>query len=80
MPRKKRPLDRDSGVLRDAKLIVIASEDKYAVQSYFRRFRTKKAQFVVLPTEDCHSSPENVIARLDKYYSTEATEESKLAA
>ena len=30
MPLRKRPLDRDRGVLRDASLIVIASEDTYA--------------------------------------------------
>ena len=35
MPRKKRPLDRDGGVLRDASLIVIASEDEYIVKDYF---------------------------------------------
>ena len=35
MPLKKRPLDRDRGVLRDASLIVIASEDTYAMQAAF---------------------------------------------
>ena len=30
MPLRRRPLDRDGGVVRDASLIVIASEDTYA--------------------------------------------------
>lgn len=76
MPRKRRPLDRDAGVVRDASLIVVASEDKYAVESYFRRFRTKRVQFVVLPTEDSRSSPKDVMDRLDRYRKTEATEEN----
>jgi hypothetical protein len=66
MPRKKRLLDRDAGIVRDASLIVIASEDTYAVKDYFSRFRTRKVQFIVVPTEDCHSAPVNgqaIIAR-----------------
>jgi hypothetical protein len=38
MPRKKRPLDRDGGALRDARLVVIASEDTLAVRDNFRGF------------------------------------------
>lgn len=34
MPRKTRPLDRESGVVRDASLVIIASEDTYAVQQF----------------------------------------------
>ena len=34
MRRKKRQLDRDAGVVRDATLLEIASEDKYAVSHY----------------------------------------------
>ena len=75
MPRKKRPLDRDGGVLRDASLIVIASEDTYAVKHYFSRFRTRRVQFVVVPTEDGRSAPDAVIERLDEYKSREATED-----
>lgn len=76
MPRKRRPLDRDAGVVRDASLIVVASEDKHAVESYFRRFRTKRVQFVVLPTEDGRSSPKDVMDGLDRYKRNEATEEN----
>lgn len=64
MPKKSRPLSRDRGVVRDASLVVIASEDKYAVQHYFARFRPRKVQFIVANTEDCRSSPEAVMDRL----------------
>lgn len=75
MPRKKRPLDRDSGVVRDASLVVIACEDTYAVRHYFARFRTRRVQFVVVPTEGGRSSPRDVLSRLDGFKENEATEE-----
>jgi hypothetical protein len=65
--RKKRPLDRTANVVRDANLIVIASEDKYAVRQYFEFFRSTKIQFKVLETEDGKSAPEHVLDRLDEY-------------
>ena len=67
MPRKRRPLDRDDGVVRDASLIVIASEDRYAVKDYFDKFQSKRFRFRVLPTDDGRSSPEAVLQRLDDY-------------
>jgi hypothetical protein len=67
MPRKPRPLDRDLGVVRDASLIVIASEDTHAVESYFARFQPRRVQFKVLPTEEGHSSPQHIVDRLDKF-------------
>ncbi|HTU18492.1 MAG TPA: RloB family protein [Gemmataceae bacterium] len=65
--RRKRPLDRTTRVVRDASLIVIASEDKYAVRQYFDFFRSTKIQFKVLETEDGKSAPEHVLDRLDDY-------------
>jgi hypothetical protein len=65
--RKKRPLDRSAKVVRDASLIVIASEDKYAVRQYFEFFRSTKIQFKVLETDDGKSAPEHVLARLIEY-------------
>ncbi len=65
--RKKRPLDRSTSVVRDASLIVIASEDKYAVRQYFEFFRSTKIQFKVLETQDGKSAPEHVLTRLDEY-------------
>jgi len=75
MPRKRRQLDRDAGVVRDATLVVIASEDKYAVENYFQRFRTKKVQFRVLPTLDCNADPQSVLARIDEFRKTEDVED-----
>jgi hypothetical protein len=67
MPRKQRPLERDGTLVRDASLIVIASEDRYAVEHYFGKFHSKRFRFRVLPTDDCRSSPEAVLDRLDDY-------------
>lgn len=71
MPRRKRSLDRDSGVIRDASLVIIASEDTHAVKQYFRRFRTRRLEFRVLETLDCRSSPRDVMLRIDKYLAEE---------
>ncbi len=65
--RKKRPLDRTTNVVRDASLVVIASEDKYAVRQYFELFRSTKIQFKVLETDHGKSAPSHVMIRLDKY-------------
>lgn len=75
MPRKKRPLDRDGHVVRDASLVIIACEDTYAVKQYFARFYTRRVQFKVLPTEDCRSSPQEVLVRLNEFKEQHATEE-----
>lgn len=65
--RKKRPLDRSTNVVRDASLVVIASEGTSAVRQYFDFFRSTKIQFKVLETKDGRSSPDHVLARLDAY-------------
>lgn len=67
MPRRPRPLDRDGGRVRDASLIVIASEDHYAVAQYFARFHCERVKVVVLPTEDSCSAPNAVLERIKKY-------------
>jgi len=78
MPRKKRPLDRDSGVVRDASLVIIACEDTHAVKQYFARFRTRKVQFKVLPTQDGRSAPQEVLARLDRFKAETSIEDGDL--
>ena len=67
--RRKRPLDRSTKIVRDASLIVIASEDKYAVRQYFDFFQSTRIQFKVLETEDGKSAPEHILARLNEYQS-----------
>lgn len=65
--RKKRPLDREAKHVRDASLVVIASEDRYAVRQYFDFFESTRIQFRVLETLDGKSSPEHVLERLNEY-------------
>lgn len=65
--RRKRPLDRRANPVRDASLIVIASEDRHAVRQYFDFFAATRIQFKVLETEDGKSAPEHVLSRLDEY-------------
>lgn len=65
--RRKRKIDRDSGKLADTSLIVIASEDEYAVKQYFNLFHSVRIQFEVLETEDGRSSPQDVLDRLSRY-------------
>lgn len=75
MPRKKRPLDRTTGIERDASIVVVACEDTYAVKQYFAKFRTRRTQLTVLPTEDCRSNPRAVIERLHDHKRKYAQEE-----
>ena len=65
--RKKRPLDRSVEILRDTRLVVIASEDKFAVRQYFEFFKPRRIQFKFLETLDGKSSPEHVFERLERY-------------
>lgn len=74
MPRKRRALNRDTGVLRDASLVVIASEDTYAVKQYFERMQVRRVQVEVIATDDCRSSPKHVMKRLDDFRKENATE------
>jgi len=65
--RKKRPLDREAKFVRDASLVVIASEDRYAVRQYFDFFESTRIQFRVLETPDGKSAPEHVLERISEY-------------
>lgn len=67
MNRKRRPLDRESKPLRDARLVVIASEDTFAVRQYFDFFESTRIQFKVLETSAGRSAPEHLMDRLDSY-------------
>ena len=68
MPRRIRPIDRTANPVRDANLIVIASEDQHAVRQYFEFFpRISRVQFIVLETQDGKSSPKHLLERIDSY-------------
>lgn len=65
--RKRRPLDRTTKPVRDARLVIIASEDRYAVRQYFDFFESTWIQFRVLETQDGKSAPQHVLDRIDEY-------------
>lgn len=58
---------RHENLTRDATLVVIASEDRYAVQQYFEFFHSTRIQFKVLETDDGRSSPTHVMDRLSQF-------------
>lgn len=63
--KKHRPLTREEKPFRDARLFIIATEDRYAPQEYFRLFKNPRVKVQVLPTEDTRSAPDHVLKRLD---------------
>ncbi len=68
--RRKRPLERASGRLRDATLFVIATEGARTEKNYFEfdAFQSTRIQLKVLAAGDGErSSPEYVLARLKKF-------------
>ena len=72
MPRRRRPLDRKTAT-RDAKLIIIATEDSKATVRYFEGFaspkyyQNSKAQLKIIPRNDTRSAPEYILTLLDSY-------------
>lgn len=65
--RKKRPLTRTEGTLRDARLIVIATEGEKTEESYFLAFGSSRVKIRILPCELGLSSPEHVFSRILSY-------------
>jgi hypothetical protein len=65
--RKKRPLDHSVPHLRDASIIVIATEGAKTEGQYFDLFGSKRVQIHVLPTEEGFSAPKHVFARLAEF-------------
>lgn len=73
MPRIRRPFERLIGKLRDARLIVIATEDTDATTAYFaamvspRYYQNSKVHVEVLPRKTKASAPEYILAQLDQW-------------
>jgi hypothetical protein len=59
--RKARPLDRTIGLLRDARLIIIATEGEKTEEQYFSIFNDTRVQVRVLPSKNGKSSPKHVM-------------------
>lgn len=72
MPRRRRPFIRESA-LRDAQLIIIATEDTKATVSYFKTlvspsyYQNSKVHVEILTREDNASSPEHILRQLDQW-------------
>lgn len=64
--RQKRPFER-SGQVRDARLIIIATEGEKTEKIYFSVFHSTKIQVKTLPTEKGRSAPEHVFSRLKEF-------------
>jgi RloB-like protein len=62
--RKKRPLARDKESFRDDRLFIVACDDSYAPEQYFRFFKISRVQVHVVPTTDGTSSAPHVLNRL----------------
>lgn len=65
--RTKRPLDREGGVLRDASLMIIASEGEKTEPLYFSAFRSPKLQIICIPSSGGRSSPDHVLDALSEF-------------
>ncbi len=59
--KKPRPLTREEQTFRDDRLFVIATEDTYAPERYFRLLSNPRVHVQVLPTECGLSAPEHVL-------------------
>lgn len=66
--RRRRPLERRANTVRDTTLVVIASEDRYAVKQYFDFFQSTRIQFKVLETTNGDSAPQHVLSRIKDYF------------
>lgn len=62
--RKKRPLIRDKQSFRDDRLFIVACDDTYAPEQYFRFFRISRVQVHVVATTDGTSAAPHVLDRL----------------
>lgn len=66
--RKPRPLDRSTAPVRDARLIIIATEGRETEKQYFNSFHSLRVQVHVLPTgDDDRSSPQHVLERMQQF-------------
>lgn len=73
MPRIRRPFERLVGKLRDARLVVIATEDTDATTAYFaamaspKYYQNSKVHVEVLARKTKASAPEYILAQLDQW-------------
>lgn len=63
--RKKRPIKREAGRLRDDRIFYVACDDTYAPKQYFDSFAISRIKIHVVPTEDGGSVAKHVMTRLE---------------
>lgn len=68
--RKARPLIRDQGTLRDARLVVIATEGQVTEKLYFEEFGDSRVKVKIVPSVDGRSAPQHVLQNLVDYADT----------
>lgn len=72
--RKKRPLQRDESTLRDARLLVIATEGSDTEPLYFNAIDEKlgdsRVRLHVIPSDGGKSSPRHIFDNIDNYAAT----------
>lgn len=71
VPKRKFSSRRRRTAVRDARLIIIATEGQYTENQYFlalaRHYRNSRIHVEVLPTSDTKSAPQHVIERLNAF-------------
>jgi hypothetical protein len=67
IPRKPRPLVRDSASLRDDRLFIVACDDTHAPMQYFDFFRFPRVKVAVIPSEPGSHDAQRVLDRLLTY-------------
>jgi hypothetical protein len=66
--RRSRPIPRDEGKVRDARLFIVATEDTYAPKQYFTFFSHSRIHVEVLETvHGAGNDPKSVVNRLMKF-------------
>lgn len=65
--RKPRPLVREQGTLRDARLVIIATEGQVTEKLYFEEFGDSRVKVKIVPSVDGRSAPQHVLQNLVDY-------------
>ena len=65
--KKGRPLSREEQTYADDTLLIVACEDRYAPEQYFKMLPNQRVKVLTLPTLDDRSSPKAVLDRLHQF-------------
>ena len=65
--KKGRPLSREEQTYADDTLLVVACEDRYAPEQYFKLLPNERLKVITLPTRDKRSNPTAILERLHQF-------------